>query len=316
MKPKIAIIGAGVSGCFLSHLLHEKADVTLFEKSRGVGGRCSNRRDDSGDVFHHGAQFFTIRDQDIQNYIQPLVDAGTVKEFSDDLVFYKNRENPPEKAIHSIRYVGCPHMNSFLKFWVRSVSCRLQFEVKELRKDQSTWSIVSDTQEEKGFDLCVVTTPIPQASKLTHDLLVYPNIQAAPCYAVMLTTPSYKTSWVGAFIKNSPLSWVAHHAGQEKDQWILHGSPSWSSEQRDEGQVCKSLTTELSCLLNKKIEVYSQKIHFWRYASIQSGESLKPFLWDASHSLGACGDWYQGGRVEGALQSAYRLEQWLRANEF
>ena len=41
-----AIVGAGVSACFLAYLLQKKgkAKVTLFEKSRGFGGRCAVKR--------------------------------------------------------------------------------------------------------------------------------------------------------------------------------------------------------------------------------------------------------------------------------
>jgi len=41
--PKIAIIGAGLSGLILAHSLKEHANITIFEKARGVGGRMSTR---------------------------------------------------------------------------------------------------------------------------------------------------------------------------------------------------------------------------------------------------------------------------------
>ena len=41
---KIAIIGAGLSGLSVAHLLKNHAEVTLFEKARGVSGRMSTRR--------------------------------------------------------------------------------------------------------------------------------------------------------------------------------------------------------------------------------------------------------------------------------
>ena len=41
---RVAIIGAGLSGLSLAHLLRDKAEVILFEKARGVSGRMSTRR--------------------------------------------------------------------------------------------------------------------------------------------------------------------------------------------------------------------------------------------------------------------------------
>ena len=40
---KIAIIGSGLAGISTALLLKDQADVTLFEKARGVSGRMSTR---------------------------------------------------------------------------------------------------------------------------------------------------------------------------------------------------------------------------------------------------------------------------------
>ena len=40
---KIAIIGAGLSGLTAATQLREHAEVTVFEKSRGPGGRMETR---------------------------------------------------------------------------------------------------------------------------------------------------------------------------------------------------------------------------------------------------------------------------------
>ena len=41
---KIAVIGAGLGGLIAARLLNNLADVSVFEKARGVGGRMSTRR--------------------------------------------------------------------------------------------------------------------------------------------------------------------------------------------------------------------------------------------------------------------------------
>jgi len=40
MNQKIAIIGGGIAGLTAAYLLHEKYDVTLFEKSGRIGGNA------------------------------------------------------------------------------------------------------------------------------------------------------------------------------------------------------------------------------------------------------------------------------------
>src|SRR3981081_2651327 len=53
----IAIIGAGSSALAAAHtLLDAGYTVTLFEKSRGVGGRAATRKR-AGFIYDHGAQY-------------------------------------------------------------------------------------------------------------------------------------------------------------------------------------------------------------------------------------------------------------------
>mgnify|MGYP001382774367 CR=1 FL=1 len=59
----IAIVGAGMAGVACARTLVQAGHrVTLFEKSRGAGGRMATRRSEFGG-FDHGAQFFTVRDE-------------------------------------------------------------------------------------------------------------------------------------------------------------------------------------------------------------------------------------------------------------
>ena len=49
----VAVIGAGITGITLANLLQKKVNLTIFEKSRGVGGRMSTRRAEPYQ-FNHG----------------------------------------------------------------------------------------------------------------------------------------------------------------------------------------------------------------------------------------------------------------------
>ena len=66
---KIAIIGSGITGCTLAVNLKEY-DITIFDKSRGVGGRLATRRADNF-VFDHGAPFFQIKTKEFYNFLKP-----------------------------------------------------------------------------------------------------------------------------------------------------------------------------------------------------------------------------------------------------
>ena len=63
---RIAIVGAGLAGLSCAQALRAGgADVQLFDKGRGVGGRMATRRVDTPlgpATFDHGAQFLTAHD--------------------------------------------------------------------------------------------------------------------------------------------------------------------------------------------------------------------------------------------------------------
>ncbi len=58
-------------------------NVTVFEKSRGVGGRMSTRRIESGDTFDNGAQYFRARDKRFFRYVTSWAQQGIVAKWPD-----------------------------------------------------------------------------------------------------------------------------------------------------------------------------------------------------------------------------------------
>ena len=67
---RIAVIGAGMAGLACAQeLARADANVTVFERSRGLGGRLATRR--QGDLaFDHGAQFITARSRPFVRYAE------------------------------------------------------------------------------------------------------------------------------------------------------------------------------------------------------------------------------------------------------
>ena len=74
---RVAIIGAGLSGLTAAQFLKDFADITIFDKSRGTGGRMATRRA-APYSFDHGTQFFTAKSEAFQAFIAPLINAGVI----------------------------------------------------------------------------------------------------------------------------------------------------------------------------------------------------------------------------------------------
>ena len=68
-RPKIVILGAGMSGIACALQLHKNFNVKVFEKSRGVGGRLCAKTLANG-LFHFGAQFCKAKSNSFEAFIK------------------------------------------------------------------------------------------------------------------------------------------------------------------------------------------------------------------------------------------------------
>ena len=63
----IAIIGTGFSAATIGYFL--KNDLDFYEKSRGVGGRCSTRRVDNVGLFDNGLQYVKSENSEFKKFV-------------------------------------------------------------------------------------------------------------------------------------------------------------------------------------------------------------------------------------------------------
>lgn len=68
---KLAVIGAGTAGLAAARLIHQRQPhltTTIYEKSRGLGGRAATRRRE-GFVFDHGAQYIKAPSAAVERFL-------------------------------------------------------------------------------------------------------------------------------------------------------------------------------------------------------------------------------------------------------
>lgn len=96
-KKRVAIIGAGIAGLSCAQDLEAHGfAVTIFDKSKGVGGRMSHRYFGDWEA-DHGAQYFTARDPLFQSEVAQWVQAEAAKPWSGRIVTFN-------QAISSINH--------------------------------------------------------------------------------------------------------------------------------------------------------------------------------------------------------------------
>lgn len=162
----IAIIGAGISGLTAARVLQDQGhQVTVFEKSRGPGGRAATRRIDAFQ-FDHGAQYFRVRDPAFQRTVASWRERGLVTTWHGRMVRVGN--NRIELAGNEQeRVVGVPGMNAIGKHLAADLTIRTGVRVAPPQRIDGRWRLQSKTGEALGnFELVIVAVPAPQARAL------------------------------------------------------------------------------------------------------------------------------------------------------
>jgi len=318
--PRVAVIGAGISGLTCARKLTDHGvAVTVFEKSRGVGGRMATRRTADGLTFDHGAQYFTVSDERFRHYVDSWYNSGLVDNWKGAIrVLREGRVTPCENGL--TRFVGTPGMTSVCKHLAGEVNVHLQCEITSLMSAGKSWRLIDATGRTLDtFDVIIVSAPSPQSATLLGPVSelgkLAEQVGMQPCWAVMAVFDlPLPTAFDGAFVYDSALSWVARNSSKparshDHECWVLHGSASWSQEHLEETaeEVGTGLIQEFFRVVGlPSVSPKSVVAHRWRYAM-----PLAPLkdrcLFDPASGLGACGDWCFGPRVEGAFLSGNAL---------
>ncbi len=314
-----AVLGAGLSGLACARSLADSGwSVRVFDKARGAGGRMSTRRAD-GRHFDHGAQYFTVRDERFEGFVESWRQNGLVSEWDGEIAVLGD-EAKRWKDRRTRRFVGVPGMNSICRHLAAGLDLTFETRVAGLDRVDGRWLLTSDGGAELGsYDSVVVSAPAPQTAALLKEpapalAARAARVDMAPCWAVMASFPvPLRLGFDGAFVHDSALSWVARNNSKpgrpDGEAWLLHASPDWSRahlelEKEDAAKLLlAAFRTAVGGLDQDAAEVDA---HRWLYA-LPTNPLTEPYLYDADLGLGACGDWCGGPRVEGAFLSGCAL---------
>ena len=232
--PTIAIIGGGLTGLLTATLL-ERAfndsntnlnvntkdksvapNITIFEKSRSIGRLATRYRTDSVTQknwqWAFGAQFFTAKSTDFQQFIKPWLVTGLLQPWCAKVVSLTsiddNNQTPDIKpkeqwSSTQARYISTPKMTSWgraLAYELENTTINFKTRVAPLAQykqllDTKT-SKKTELFDEEGnslgrFDWVICTAPNGQAVELMagsgfaeQAKITEPQMQA--CYTLML----------------------------------------------------------------------------------------------------------------------------------
>jgi predicted NAD/FAD-dependent oxidoreductase len=314
--PRVAVIGAGISGLMCARTLADHGvPVTVFDKSRGVGGRMATRRSEDGSAFDHGAQYFTVRDEHFRRYVRSWQGDGLVECWQGIIRSLCEGEVTEGKSDKQ-RFVGTPTMTAVCKHLAADIDVRLGHEIASLTSQNGSWRLKGRDGSEYGpFEIVIVSAPSAQSARLLAPVAgladLAGKVKMQPCWAVMVAFGSQLTvPFDGAFVQDSSLSWVARNSSKParssvQDCWVLHGSGDWSLNHAEDPseEVVESLLEEFWRVTGiPAVTPTHIAAHRWRYA-LPPEPLEERCLFDSASGLGACGDWCSGPRVEGAFLS-------------
>ncbi|MDP2262038.1 MAG: FAD-dependent oxidoreductase [Hydrogenophaga sp.] len=343
----VAVVGGGMAGVACARTLAQAGHrVTVFEKSRGFGGRMSTRRTEFGG-FDHGAQYFTVRDS---RFAKALLTAqAVVRPWSvstvrvlDELGHVLASAPPPSEP----HFVATPGMSSLVSYWAEPLmnpqqhgdlkaEVLLQSRVTLIERDAlhpEQWQLRTEDTEgglhvHGGFDRIVLALPHPQA----HDLLMVSGhtpdlrhtldaVKVAPCWTLMVAYPNAMQpglphlgpQWNAARSTHHRISWLARESSKPRrepiERWTVQASPAWSSKhlEDDAERVKAKLLKGFSQITGIRATPAYAEVHRWRFAQTQQPLG-RSHIYDPALGIGLCGDWCLGHRVEDAFVSGLEL---------
>jgi len=315
----IAIVGAGVAGLAAGQALQSAGhSVQLFDKSRSTGGRLCTRRGDDWQA-DHGAQYFTARDPDFKAQVQQWLSEGVIALWQPRLITLGGDGGHHLDATLS-RYVGVPRMGAPTRQMSQDLPVQKQATVDELRRVDGRWQLhsVEHGWSARDYDAVLLALPAAQATNLltTCDSALVPDTSAVRmrgCWALMLRFAApVDPGFDAAFVNEGPLAWIARDSNKPQragvETWVAQASALWS-----QAHIEASVEEVLSQLLPAftawvGATPMAASAHRWRYADCEV-PARAGSLWSATEKLGVCGDWLNGGRVEGAWLSGRHLAQ-------
>jgi len=308
---RIAIIGAGISGLVLARSLRDVAEVVVFEKARGVGGRMSTRYADPF-YFDHGTQFFTARTSAFQAFLAPYIAQGVVAEWRGKVINLEIGRKISKRLWFEPHWVASPNMNNLCKALADGLDVHPNTEVAPLtEKTARGWPLASKQGVDLGcFDWVISTAPPTQTMTLFHRHLDAETPLAKAvlqgCYTLMVGfNKPWEKAWIAAKVKDNPLNWISINSSKPGRNdattcMVAHTDNAWAEAHinDDMGEAQAFLVQQFEAVTGmdcSKADYLS--MHRWRYANVEQSEASGPYC-DVAKQLASVSDWCSQSRIE------------------
>ena len=289
------IIGAGMTGLWLGHLLNQQnKSCQVIDKSKGVGGRMATRRWND-QKFDHGAQFYKLKSES-QAFHQLMTRGNLVRSIGDD------------------KWIALDGISQLAKHMLLNLTISLQKTVdKIIQLEGGIYQVTTLEGDIFSSKKLILTCPLPQTLKiLDQSHFTYPkslsNLQYSKAIVFLLSSKNVvKFPYPNPYVEpqDSCFFSVADQnfkTGNPGSAWTVTMNPNWSDQYFDGSEE-----DQLSAF-KKEFKHFDSSFEFqvkkWRYSHPnQSHISLTGQI-EGHPYLYLAGDAFGGGSLNGAIRSA------------
>ncbi|SNR55614.1 NAD(P)/FAD-dependent oxidoreductase [Halorubrum vacuolatum] len=350
MGVRLCVVGAGVAGAGIAYALRAAdVDVTVLEKSRGVGGRAATRRR-NGRRYDHGANYLKSTDPRTADLLDAIGPEGLVDVTDPVWLFGADGDVRPgdDRDEHKWSFeTGITRLAKRL-FARTDATVRKTTRVESATRTTDGWTLQDTDGAEHGpFDAVCYTPPAPQTAELLAETTIATDIAedvdgedleafrdavaSVPYRTIRTLVLGYDERIERPYYallnddREHPVGWLAReeckdgHVPDDESLLIVQMSPAWSSEHYDDplADAAAVAADHAADLLDSERVRDPDWVddQGWRYALPDDG--IDPTAARTAEPLGlfVAGDWVAGdGRVHAALwdgiETGERIATW------
>ena len=330
----IGVVGAGVAAAaatFVVDEAHPNADVTVLEKSGGLGGRAATRRHEEL-TYDYGANYVKSESERVADLLtEQLGDDGLVDVTERVYTFDETGEVTPGREPEGHKWSYRAGLTQIAKRLLDRTDATVHrnTRVEQIHREGEQWRLTDiDGQSWGPFDALVVNPPAPQTADLLRtaewddplredlveaiDAVPYRSVWTAvlhypfeldrPYYAVINTDAEHEIGWI-ARGECKP-----GHVPDGESLLVVQAGQDWSErhfERDPETNVAELIDLTATLLDDERLTEPDWTDHQgWRYALPDEAVRQGPIDSAADHGLYFVGDWVPGeARLHAALRN-------------
>ncbi|PGF15199.1 NAD/FAD-dependent oxidoreductase [Natrinema sp. CBA1119] len=337
---QIGIVGAGAAAAAAAHTIDgtpTETEITVLEKSRGLGGRAATRRRDDV-VYEYGANYVTSDDERVVELLTETLDTEGLVDVTDPIwTFGRAGTVSPGDDRDDHKWTYRQGLTQIAKrlFARTDASVHRETRVETLIRepdggDESWWLEDASGARWGPFDAVLLNPPAPQTADLLRSADWAGDTDVLESLADAVDAVPFRTIWTGIFHypfelerpyyalvntdKAHEIGWVAReeckpgHVPDGESVLIVQANHEWSVDRYDErpAENCERLAAMTADLVgdDRLCEPDWTDFQGWRNALPEAGVPGEALDRAEREGLYCLGDWVAGeARLHAALRN-------------